>query len=401
MRVLMISWEFPPHVVGGMGKHVAELVPALDDLQPGDEPLYIDVLTTRQAGGKAVEPLSEHVTVHRVVVPPIAPFDHYNSVIASNSALINHARRMGRKHKYDLIHIHEWSTGTVGIALKHEWKTPLLATIHATERGRHQGYLPSETSRQIDRMEWHICYEAWQLIICSRYMFSEVQEYFGVPPEKVRIVANGVDMNSLHICSRAKIEALRQKYAANGEKLLFFVGRITHEKGLQVLVHAMPQILAEYPHTRLLAAGKNSERMSPIAQEMGVDHAIDFLGYISDEARDHIYQTVDAAIFPSLYEPFGLVALEAMALNCNVIVSDVGGLREVVHHEENGLTAYPNDPNSVAWAVDHLFSNPTAATERRRCAYEQVQDAFSWQKIAYQTAQVYANIVAERRQVDW
>src|SRR5699024_487361 len=131
--------------------------------------------------------------------------------------------------------------------------------------------------------------------------------------------------------------AMRADYAPNGERLLFYVGRITYEKGLHVLLRAMPSILADHPNTRLLVAGKNSRHLQPLANELGIAQSVEFLDFISDAQRDAFYQVVDAAIFPSLYEPFGIVALEAMALDCNVIASNVGGLGEVVDHLVNGL----------------------------------------------------------------
>jgi glycogen synthase len=171
--------------------------------------------------------------------------------------------------------------------------------------------------------------------------------------------------------------------------------------GAQVLIRAMPRILVDHPNTRLLVAGKNSEKLYPQAFELGVERAVDFLGYINDYERDSIYQIADAAIFPSLYEPFGIVALEAMTLNCNVIVSSVGGLTEVVDHERNGLTTYPNDPLSIAWAVNHLFNDPVAAAYRRDFATRVTLRLYRWERIAMQTAQVYAYIIHARRQVEW
>ena len=399
MRVLMISWEYPPYVVGGVGKHVAELAHAFERL--ADDSLHVDLVTTRYSGGAEIEAINKSVTVHRIQTLPFTPVDHYNAVVASNGILVSYAQQLAKKERYDIIHNHEWLTGAAGIALKHAWKTPLVTTIHATERGRHQGYLPSDTSRQINQMEWQLGYEAWRLIVCSRYMIQELGGFFGIPANKVGVIPNGVDMNQLHPCSAERAAQLRAEYAPNGERLLFFVGRITHEKGLQVLLAAMPKILQRYPNTRLLAAGKNSEKMWERAHELGIGHAVHFLGYITNEQRDHLYQTVDAAVFPSLYEPFGIVALEAMAQGCNVIASNVGGLSEVVHHTQNGLTIYPNDPDSVVWAVDQLFAGPEAAQRYRAQALHEVQTRYNWDTITCHTVEFYRHVVAERQQTEW
>lgn len=399
MRVLMISWEFPPHVVGGIGRHVAELTPALGGIETTSGSIHIDLITPNYAGGPPVEQLTPYLTVHRVETPPMDVGDFYHGVVTSNAVFIEVASRLAAEQPYDLIHIHEWQTGMAGIVLKHRWKRPLLATIHATERGRHRGHLPSHLSCQIDQMEWKICYEAWRVIVCSQYMRQELHQFFRAPLDKLEVIFNGI--YPPQSCSPDELTVKRQQYAPNNEKLLFYVGRITPEKGVQVLVRAMPRLRAEHPNIRLLMAGKNSHQLWPLAYELGVENAVDFLGFISDQERDCIYQIADAAIFPSLYEPFGIVALEAMALNCNVIASDVGGLSEVVKHQENGLTILPDDPMSVVWAVNQLLCDPEAAAQRRQRALAEIHSIYQWSTIAAQTAGLYQTVLNERARVVW
>lgn len=402
MRALLISWEYPPYVVGGIGTHVAQLVPHLAGVEIDGEPLHVDLITTRFAGGESAEVANEFLTIHRVDVPPMDAMDLYNSVVDDNSLFVEYALDLAKEHSYDLIHVHDWLTAEAGIRLKHEWKTPLVVTMHATERGRHQGNLPSHTSAQIDHMEWRVTYEAWRVIACSAYMCSELATYFGLPVAKVDVIPNGIDTERLGHCSSDKLESVRAQYTHPGERLIFFVGRIVHEKGVQILVRAMPRILALYPDTRLLIAGKNSQKLYPLAYELGIETHVDFLGYISDEVRDCLYEVVDVAVFPSLYEPFGIVALEAMAAGCNVIASDTGGLGEVVQHEQGGLTVYPGDPLSIVWAVDRLFSDPEAAARYRAHSHEMIDSLYRWDIIAGKTAQLYGRVHRERLDVtDW
>jgi len=422
----MISWEYPPYVVGGLGKHVAELVPALSQVIECDSPPYIDLLTfdhntelsqlADDTHSIHYEHQNEYLTIYwvnRATPACNGPDDLYQNIIADNYILVGAAERLVKgltrgsaidnkeSCPYDLIHIHDWLTGEAGIILKQTWKTPLVATIHATEQGRHQGHLPNLLSHQISHMEWRICYEAWHVIVCSHFMRAELSRQISVPQDKVSVISNGISFDDLHTLPRRQARTLRQQYAEPNQQLLFFVGRITHEKGPQVLIRAMPDILAYFPNSQLLLAGKNSERLLSLASEFGVQHAINFLGYIDDQERDSLYQIVDTAIFPSLYEPFGIVALEAMALGCNLIVSDVGGLGEVVHHMENGLTIYPNDPASIAWAVRQIFEDPIAARQRSLYAQQQVRAFYNWHHIATKTVQLYQEIIAARQQITW
>lgn len=401
MRILVFAWEYPPYLVGGLGKHVAGLIPALGELRNRQTPLHVDVLTTRYAGGAPIERIGENVTIHRLETALFDPANMYNTVIDNNHHFVDYANQLHQKEPFDLVHIHDWLTGVAGVRFKYEHKIPLLVTIHATERGRHQGYVTSYNSSRIDSLESQICHEAWRVIVCSHFMTSELYTYFGTPYDKMIVIPNGIDQDHLYICPPENQVELRMRYAPNGEHLLFFVGRIAHEKGLHVLLRAMPPILQSYPDTHLLIAGRNSRHLYPLAEELRIEHAVDFLDYITDQQRDWLYQIVDAAIFPSLYEPFGIVALEAMALDCNVVASDVGGLGEVVKHEVNGLTFYPNDPPSIAWAVRRLFSDPGAASVRRLQAHAQVGQQYSWHIIAQQTAVLYQSIIAERAMTNW
>ncbi len=364
-------------------------------------PFQLDLLTPHSGNAPFVEELSKSVTVHRVETPLVNPLDLFNSVVDNNRYLVSKARELHENVPYSLIHVHDWLTASAGIELKHAWKIPLVTTIHATERGRHHSHLPSETSHNINQLEWQVCFESWRLIVCSSYMAGELRRFFDVPLDKVTLIPNGVDVTPFESCSDERIRELKGRFAPNGERLLFYVGRITPEKGVQVLLQALPSILERHPNVRLLVAGRNSEQMQPLVDELGIGEAVDLLGFVDGETRDCLYRSVDAAVFPSLYEPFGIVALEAMAAGCNVIASEVGGLAEVVDHRRTGLTVRANDSQSIAWAVDQIFTNQVQAQAMRARALQEVTRSYNWGAIAASTVDMYRAVEAQRKGVNW
>lgn len=419
MRILMLSWEYPPHIVGGLGAHVAELVPAL--ARAGVE---VHLVTPRWKGGKLKETVGGEkgaskgarsrsrisassscpATVYRVPVPRQLSNDFYVDAQETNVNLEKQAELLWDKQGgFDLIHVHDWLVAFAGVNLKRAHKTPLLATIHATERGRGRGGLGGETSQAINNVEWWLTYEAWRVICTSQFMANEVKSYFRTPSDKVDIVPNGVDAAPFDALDRAPLKRFRSKWSEKDERIVFFVGRIVHEKGAHLIVEAAPRVLKEFPQTRFIIAGTGMllDALRKRAAELGVADRVNVAGFIADADRNMLLKAADVAVFPSLYEPFGIVALEAMAARCPVVVSTVGGLAEVVTHQETGVTVYPDSAESLAWGILHTLNDPESAKKRAENAYRMVKEEYNWDRIAKRTAKIYAKIVAERKQAKW
>lgn len=390
----MISGEYTPHVIGEVGTHITELIASFSRATLSNL-LAIDLITPRFMGGASLELLTPSIVIHRVDMPFIVR-DFYNQAIERNQIFVAYANKLRNKHNYDLIHIQDWFPAIAGIALKSEWQIPLIATFHATQQGRYQGKLSTDFDAQIDLLEQKVSLEAAHIIVCSRFMNQEIHTCFGVPDERIAVIANGIKSSNHKGFSTEDLALLRSRYAPDGQKLLFFIGRIAYEKGPHLLIQAMQEILRIHPHTRLLIAGDNGDKLGPLAYELNIEKAIAFLGHVTDRERDGLYRIVDALMIPSLYEPFGIVALEAMALGCNVIASQVGGLGEVVRHEENGLIISPNDIHSIVRAVNRLFSDPMAAQKRRERALHEINTKYQWDVIAAQTLQVYQSTVCSK-----
>ena len=236
---------------------------------------------------------------------------------------------INRTGGFDIVHAHDWLAAYAGRGLKHIYHLPLIATIHATEHGRNGG-LFTEEQRYIGEVEWQLIYESWKTICCSRFMEDELVAVFQTPRDKIEIIPNGVRPESFQI-SRPD-PTVRDRFAPHGEKIIFYVGRLVQEKGVQVLLNALPLVREQFPDVRLVIAGTGpyEEELQRQSAIRGLDPHVVFGGYIDDYTRNQLYHWSSVAVFPSLYEPFGIVALEAMAAGTPVVVGDVGGFQETV-----------------------------------------------------------------------
>lgn len=398
MRILMLSWEYPPHVVGGLGKHVMELAPML-----AEQGVEVHIVTPMLRGAATDEIGRGGVHIHRVPLSHVADDGSVPFVQQANQMIALAAHQLHSEiYPFDLVHVHDWLMAEAGKSLKYAWRRPLIATIHATERGRQQGHIGNGHAEQVDAIEWSLSYESWRLITCSRFMADQVHRYFQTPLDKIDVVPNGVMIHPDPFTADDQ-RAFRRQFATDDDPLLFYVGRIVYEKGLHVLLDAWRRVRSTSPQARLLIAGTGAylETLRTRAGEYGFNGDVRFAGFLSDEDRDRLYRVADAAVFPSIYEPFGIVALEAMAARCPVIVSDTGGLSEVVRHGWTGLRVAPHDPEALAEGILETLSRPEEAHQRAEAAFFDVRDSFNWARIASATAEVYTRTIADWEASAW
>jgi glycogen(starch) synthase len=393
MHVLQLSWEFPPHVVGGMGRHVAELAPAL-----AEAGLRVSVVAPQLRGGPAEEEPADGMRVYRVPLSQALGADYPGYVAQASRDLERAAAELG---PFDLIHAHDWLTAEAAGRLKQRWRIPLVATVHATERGRGRGHLGDRAAHQINDQEWLLTYEAWRVIVCSQFMAGQVGEYFHTPADKVDVVPNGVAIAPNPFAGPSDRLAFRRRFVADDERLVFHVGRIVYEKGLHVLLDAWPQIAAAGARLLIAGTGGYLDALQSQAEAAGLNGSVRFVGFVSDEDRDRMYRVADAAVFPSLYEPFGIVALEAFAAGCPLVVSDAGGLGEVVRDGETGLVAPAGNAHALAAAVLECLRRTAEARARANAALLDVRAHYTWDRIAESTAAVYRRVMREWRAGSW
>lgn len=397
MRVLMFSWEYPPRIIGGLARHVHELSVALQA-----EGVQVDVVTVSEDPRTPAEEVLQEVRVWRARPYHLAPRDFISGILQLNLAMLEKALHLFlRGEQYDLLHAHDWLAAFAARAVKHAARRPLVATIHATEFGRNRG-LHTDEQRYISDVEWWLTYEAWKVICCSPYMCGELQHVFHLPADKIAVISNGVDPRQFSTYGRPN-PALRRRYAADDEKIVFFIGRLVQEKGVHILLEAVPRILAAAPKTKFIIAGKGPalDGLRSLARELGVERHCYFTGFIDDITRNFLYQFASAAVFPSLYEPFGIVALEAMAAGVPVVVADVGGFSSIVEHGVTGLKCYPGDAASLAMQVATLLNSGAYARKLAKNAVRTVKKEYAWQEIAKQTRNIYQQVLDQFKRSSW
>lgn len=392
MHVLMLSWEYPPHVVGGMGKHVADLLPVL-----ASDEVHISLVTPRLNGGEPAETITPYAHVVRARLSHSAGHNFIAFVTEANRELEQAANSLyTQRGGFDIIHNHDWMTAPVALRLRHQWDIPLVTTIHATERGRGRGQLYGDHAMRINAIEQQLTSESQRLIVCSRYMSDQVGDYFGIGPGKIDIVPNAVYAHANPFSSSYERLQFRRRFAEDDQYLAFFIGRMVHEKGLHVLLDAWAR-LQEQINARLVIAGigPNLELYREQARQQGLNQQALFLGQIPDADRERFYRAADVAVFPSLYEPFGIVALEAMAAECPVVVTQTGGLQEIVRPHETGITVIPDHVESLVWGILHTLQNPHWSRARALNALSDLEEIYSWHHAAREKMIIYHRIHAE------
>jgi len=391
----MLSWEYPPRIVGGVSRVVYDLAQKL-----GERGNEVHVVTCWENGTKELEK-DKNVFVHRVHTYEVNTNSFIDWVLQLNFALLEHSNRIiAQTGKFDIIHAHDWVVAFAARVLKYSYYIPLAATIHATESGRNWG-IHNDMQRYINDVEWWLTFEAWKVIVNSEYMKNEVRNTFGLPEDKIRVIPNGVDINKFNGCERDY--GFRRSYAMDNEKIVFFVGRLFNEKGAQILIDAASKILNYYNDVKFIIAGKGPQMdyLRGKAAAMNISHKVYFTGYISDECLNKLYKCADIAVFPSLYEPFGIVALEGMVAQVPVVVSDTGGLGDIVEHGVDGMKSYTGNANSLADSILELLFNPGKAEEMIKRALDKVKNFYNWDIISSQTEDVYREIFDESNKATW
>jgi len=385
MRLLILTWEYPPIVEGGLARHVCKLAEALVG-----RGIDVHVLTR----GDATLPAKHDqngVTVHRVPEPP-TPRD-LNAFVAwierMNDDMITAGLALGDELAFDVVHGHDWLVARAGEALKLAWDVPWIVTVHATEHGRHQGGVAKYPQSHIHAVERWMTHAADRVITCSQYMEAHCSAVFELAPGTIEVIPNGIDASDLQPVP--DLDGFRTQYAAPGERLVILAGRLVYEKGFQLALEALPRIVQELGNVRFVIAGsgRHEAELRAQARDLGLEPHGTFLGWVDDRTLHSLYAVADLCLIPSIFEPFGLVALEAMASGCVCIVADTGGLREIVP-ERAGLRFTAKDPVALGAAIERALGDDALRGELIEQAREHVLQ-FDWGEIGERTAAIYGH----------
>jgi glycogen synthase len=387
-RALILSWEYPPLIEGGLARHVRKLAENLVA-----EGFDVHVI----ARGREEDPAEEErrgVLIHRVREPerPRDLGEFVTWIERMNADMLAHGVELGDRHEFDVVHGHDWLVAGAGDHLAKRFRAPFVATIHATEFGRHQGWVDKHPQSYIHGVERWMANRADRVITCSAYMREHVADVYGLEESRIAVIPNGIDPSELVPVD--DLDTLRSRFAKPREKLVLLVGRLVYEKGFQLALEALPRLIERVGDVRFLVAGSGTAEaeLREQATALGLDAHGTFLGWIGDDVLHSLYRIADLTVVPSIYEPFGLVALEAMASGCPCLVADTGGLREVVPNEDVGLRFRSRDPRSLASMAERLLTDEELRDRLVAEASEHVL-SFDWADVARQVGEVYTELV--------
>ncbi|MGI8713403.1 MAG: glycosyltransferase family 4 protein [Solirubrobacteraceae bacterium] len=389
MRVLIVSWEYPPIIEGGLARHVRKLSEAL-----AADGVQVHVLT-RGSGRPAASEQRHGVVVHRVRQ---SAFPHdieafLRWVETMNAAMRERGNQLCDELRFDLVHSHDWLVADAARQLARRAGTPWLVTVHATEYGRHQGWVQNHPQSHIHAAEREMVHAADHVITCSRYMRSHVANVFELPPRRITAMQNGIDAGDLEPVAGDQAQ-LRARYAGPDQRLVLLVGRLVYENGFHLALDALAPLVQTLGDVRFVVAGTGTAEaeLRRQAWRLGLHRHGTFLGWVGDDMLHSLYRIADLCIVPSIYEPFGIVALEAMASGCLCVVADTGGLREVVPGDGTvGLRFPSRDSAALREILERVLGDDALRAQLVAEAREHVL-RFDWNRVARQTHRLYGRL---------
>ncbi|KHO61345.1 glycogen synthase (ADP-glucose) [Thermoanaerobacter sp. YS13] len=380
LKVTMFTNEYPPNIYGGAGVHVDYLVKELSKLMEvdvrcfGEQNYTADNLKVR--GYKEWDKLKENSDprYHKI----LGPFSIDLAMVKDD---INS----------DILHCHTWYTFMAGFLAKKLYDKPLVVTVHSLEPLRPwkeeqlgNGYKLSSW------MERTGIEAADRVIAVSQGSKEDILKYYNISEEKVEVIYNGIDLNQYQKTDR---NIARKKYGIEG-KYILFVGRISRQKGITHLIDAVKYLPKDIKVVLCASSPDTQEVLEEVEQKVKLyDNIIWINRMVGKEEIIELYSNAEVFACPSIYEPFGIINLEAMACKTPVVASATGGIKEVVVHEETGFLVEPGNPEELAKYINILLNNKDLAIKFGENGRKRVEEMFSWESIAKKTYEMYKDAI--------
>lgn len=393
MKILHLSWEFPPKKVGGLAQAVHDLV------MEQEKEHEVHVVTCDFPDAPKYEKKG-NLHIHRFQAD-IPSKEFLSWAVSMNMYMKLCAADVIKKYgKPDIVHAHDWLSAIAAFFVKYAYRIPLVSTIHSTEYGRRRG-IHEDHQRMIHNLESKLVYESWRVICCSNFMKYQVMDVFNCPSDKIDVIPNGVVRKNFNF--EFDRDAVRSRFASPHEKIILTVGRMVPEKGFDVLVGAARFIIPKHSNVKFICVGDGymKGKYMDDARFLGVYDKFFFTGYLDEYTLRCLYQIADVVVVPSRYEPFGIVALEGMAANTPVVVSDTGGLSEIVWHDHDGLKVWPGHSESLAWGINRVLDDHNHSSWLIENADRKVREIFNWRKVANRTRETYLHTLSEFYISEW
>jgi len=378
---LMLTWEFPPRIIGGISTHVYHLSRAL--VERGTS---VRVITCDFPNAPSEE-IIDGVSVSRVDSGRVPESNFLLWIYHLNSQMISKTIELFETERFDLIHAHDWVVGRAAVELKNRLGLPLISTIHATEIGR-GGSLDGEYRRKVRDIERLLVEQSDGIICCSNYMLDHIQYVLGAVKTKIRVIPNGVEASRFN---NGRQPQLIPTGVSEDRKTILYVGRIVREKGIFTLLDAFEKLRKQGKDVSLVLVGEGplKEDLAKEVLRRKLNDRVKLAGFVDEKKLVSLYNSSDAFVLPSHYEPFGMVALEAMASRVPVVVSDVGGLSEIVEDGITGVKVPAANPSTLAEGILRVLEDRELSEQLKENAYRAVQERYRWDMIAEKTIEAY------------
>ena len=399
MRVLHVSSEYPPHKVFGLGRYVSDLAREL--AAQGHE---VHVLTN-SVGGTDQDHMDRGVYIHRVDYPPppmpptqAAPVAAFNLHLQQRA----HALGGGGLGNPELLVSHDWLTAVAGHHVARRFGIPHVWTVHDTVHGKRFGLVTETEDRIAFAIERWATRTADLVLVNSIAVGDELSRIYAANPKRMDLLHPGLDVGAAaRAQSEERLRMFRSILAGPTEHLVTFAGRLDSEKGVDTLINAFSIVCSQRADVRLAIAGRGV--LQPIVEDhvrkLGLQDAVNLCGYLEGEVLRSFYRVGDVHVCPSHYEPFGLVALEAMAAGTPVVVSDTGGLRDIVSSTKVGRRVAPRDAEALAGTLLELLGSPSTRRQLAKAGSKHASERFGWPGLARRAAELYSRVLVPKEPV--